>query len=242
MKMNSREFYDRFSVGYEAYAERRRAYLSAVDALVCQKIRTHGIAKNIADIGCGTASRSIRIAHSLSIPSITVVDSSHAMLRIAGRHKNCITLCEDVARSNLNLKSTYDIVLCLWNVLGHVTTNDARVHMLRNLAGLLTRKSLLFLDVNNLYNFSAYGFFNVLRNIMLDAIPFRRYSGDFVARISVERVLLETPVHLFSHQEISRLFKKVGLKIVNQYTLNYETGDIMRSKYTGQLLYVLALL
>lgn len=241
MKINSQEFYDRFFVAYEAYAEGRRAYLSAVDDIISKKISTRGSVQTVADIGCGTATRSIHIARTLSIPHITLVDSSNNMLLAARRHTGASIFCEDVSRDDFSLNGTHDAVLCLWNVLGHVATEDARICMLRNLARLLSSHSFLFLDVNNRYNFSEYGFVTALRNMIFDLLPFRRHVGDFVARIPVGQELLETTVHLFSPREMKQLLKKAGLKIIEQYAINYRTGRIMKNKYAGQLFYVLAL-
>ena len=66
---------------------------------------------------------------------------------------------EELASGGFESAERFDVITCLWNVLGHVPTAEKRLHALSAIASLLTPNGRFFLDVNHRYNARSYGVF-----------------------------------------------------------------------------------
>ena len=60
-------------------------------------------------------------------------------------------------RMKMVVPETFDVITCLWNVLGHVREFENRVRAMRAMKKLLSPEGRCFIDVNHRYNARAYG-------------------------------------------------------------------------------------
>src|SRR5882762_1286081 len=144
--------YDFVAPGYRELSERRRAYLDAVDAEILRLVPKGGA--SLIDVGAGDGRRALQIAKQAGITRVVLVEPSEGM-------KKLIPLGVEVWNERVEaLRETsqrFDLVLCLWNVLGHVASREWRVEALRNLTRVRSAGGLIFLDVMNRYNVAECG-------------------------------------------------------------------------------------
>ncbi len=234
--MRSTDFYTQFASEYDTYANEKRLYLAAIDAEIVARKKS---CESMIDIGCGTGGRSLRLAEKLKVKDLTLIDQSEGMLSHIPAKDAIHTICADLSRPGWNVQAKADLVVCLWNVFGHIPTREGRLQALKNSASCMHSESILFLDVNNRYNAAHYGIFSVLRNIMTDFFrPFVN-NGDYPLTISTSQGALQTTVHLFSPRELDPLFKEAGLVLQRCTAINYRTGKRAATFFGGQLLYEL---
>ncbi|MEK7172388.1 MAG: methyltransferase domain-containing protein, partial [Patescibacteria group bacterium] len=219
-------FYTKFASLYADYATNRVKYLSAVDSFIKNELRIPlEPNSSLIDIGSGDGKRAKKIANTFGIKDITLVDNSDGMIDLIKKIEAVKSIQANIADPDFNLDKKYDIVLCLWNVLGHIPSVDGRKIALNNLAGLVKSNGLIFFDVNNRYNRSQYGLKSVLQNILKDILASKSSNGDFKLKFDTEKELLQTNVHIFNPFEIEHLIKSAGLKIIKRQIINYKTGE-----------------
>ncbi len=234
---SSEDFYTEFTKSYEAYASNRRAFIDAVDNFVKSESALY---RSIIDVGSGNGKRARRIADSIKARSLTLVDNSSIMIDLSRQINNANVLFANIASPDFTSAKKYEIVLCLWNVLGHILSAKERNMALNNLKNLIATGGVLFLDINNRYNVSQYGIDAVLRNILKDALASKDSNGDFELTLDAGINEIRTKVHIFSPYEIERLIKSAGLKILKKQVINYSTGEKRKSIFGGQLIYKLS--
>ncbi len=232
----SKEFYDQFSSHYHNYSIQRQCYLRKIDQLL---LSTGKSASSLIDVGCGYGDRSLKLARSLNIGRVTLLDNSPCMLRYCNSQGHEKILL-DISSNNFSVNKKFDMVLCLWNVLGHVETEEKRIVALKNMRNLLTENGKLYIDVNNRHNISEYGYFSVIRNLFKSYFLFYRETGDFLLKMKSGDAVLQTKVHIFTVYEMKRLIKESGLKMVQRKIINYQDGKEVRSVFQGQLFFILS--
>lgn len=239
MILKSKFFYDNLSIWYDQYSGTRKEYNVSVNKIITERIsRTPKL--SILDVGCGTGSRILDINSKLGLKDIELVDESSEMLEIATRKTNFKCNQIDITNPEESLGRTFGVILCLWNVLGHSGSKIKCLNSLQFLRKHLENKeSLLFIDVNNKYNISQYGFFRVLKNMSLDLFRVSFLNGNFKTSILVGARNLTTEVHLFSPFEMRKYLNSCDLKIEKEFYVDYKTGKIRSSWLRGQLVYIL---
>lgn len=233
---SSETFYSRFSKLYAQYATTKQAYLSSINTFIKQEA---GIVKTMIDVGSGDGKRSKEIANLLGIGNFTLIDNSGGMVNLSKNIPGATIFKDDISNVAFKLENKYDVVLCLWNVLGHIAF-DRRVIALKNLASLINDGGFIFVDVNNRYNAVHYGIKAALKNICKDILTPKISNGDFELNINTDKGQINTIVHIFNPNEIKHLFKLAGLKIIKTEIINYKTGEVKNNFWSGQLLYKLA--
>lgn len=235
--MESSEFYAEFAPWYREYALKREAYLRSVDNFISADANGK---RSIIDIGAGDGTRLQKILATMdgSVGAVAV-DDSDGMVALLQKIPNLKVLKADIASPEFRHIGKYEIVLCLWNVIGHVTTEKERMVALKHMTDLLEDDGIIFLDVNNRYNVVQYGLGSVLMNIMKDIFSRGRRNGDFALTMKVGGKKIGTVVHLFSPIEIEKLINAAGLKVVQRWIINYETGRRVDNVWSGQLMYKL---
>jgi len=233
--LDAQSFYDRFAPLLSRYSANRATYLARVNELI---IGSCGQSiEKMLDVGCGDGSRAVQLAAGVGSPQLTLLDQSVGMLDLAAESAPQARLVKrDIGRSQLDLDETFDLVTCLWNVLGHVSRAD-RTTALRNMRRVLTPTGRVFLDVNNRYNIAAYGWRRVAANRLRDALC--GDGGDVVATVSVDGTTLRTYSHLFEQREMVRLVRSGGFYVRKIWSVDYQTGCIRGSGSFGQLLFEL---
>jgi ubiquinone/menaquinone biosynthesis C-methylase UbiE len=221
---------------YREYAERKIAYLSAVDRFVIE--HAPPVPAAVLDVGAGDGVRGMALAKELKAESIILADASVEMIaRCRLLHPTDVWLCEAQNLPQTGLR--FNLILCLWNVLGHLPDRANRVQALRAMGSLLAPGGAVFFDVNNRQNARNYGRWRVLGRVLLDAIAPDERRGDGTFQWKIGEQTLPAMGHLFTPAEIEDIIADSGLAIVRRAAVDYATGAMSASRWGGQLLYQL---
>ena len=147
-----------------------------------------------------------------------------------------LVLADD--RSYDTTAQRFDIITCLWNVLGHILTTEKRQCALSAISGLLSPKGKFFLDVNHRYNLRSYGVLPTSARWIHDLFHRTERNGDVVAKWSVGDASISTYGHVFTHREIMRLAHAAGLELEERIVIDYRDGTLRRWSMQGNLLYI----
>jgi SAM-dependent methyltransferase len=131
----------------------------------------------------------------------------------------------------------FDVITCLWNVLGHIAT-EKRQSVLNVMARLLTPQGKFFLDVNHRYNLHSYGIVPTIARWTRDCLFLNERNGDVIARWNVCEATISTYGHVFTHREIMRFADASGLELEERVVVDYEEGRVRRFAFMGNLLYI----
>jgi SAM-dependent methyltransferase len=237
----SAQYYDAVAAQYDRELERRRHYVDAVDAIVAQEAGARR-ARTILDIGTGNGRRLASILARTGCAGVGI-DGSPAMAAAAranGVHAEVMDVTDPAADlGRLEPAPPYDLVLALWNVLGHVGDTGARERALRTMRAAVAPAGAVIFDVNNRHNTAQYGWSQVAGHVIRDALG-RGNGGDFVVTRTVEGADsgISTTVHVFSVPEVRQLCAAAGLTPRTIRFIDYETGRPARSRLGGQILVV----
>lgn len=231
---SSEIFYTKFVNQYSDYSQIRYKYISAVNSFIANQAK---LFSTIIDVGSGDGKRSKKIADFVKATKLTLLDNSEGMIGIARKLDGVSVIYSDIASSKIQLNGKYKIVMCLWNVLGHISTNEKRKIAMLNMKNLMDIGGIIFLDVNNRYNIAQYGLKNVIKNICRDIFLPQKTNGDFEISFNIGSDYIKTMVHIFSPFEINKLIKQAGLKVMERKIINYKTGEFCHSIFGGQLVY-----
>jgi SAM-dependent methyltransferase len=227
--------YDRLAPYYSQFSKRRDAYLRSVEEQIAARIPAG--ARSLLDVGAGNGTRALRITAALGIQRVVLLEPSAKMLgdTPAG--------CELWRMRAEELDSTapsdrFDVVTCLWNVLGHISSFDARVRALRAVAQLLSPNGMVFVDVIHRYNVRSYGATMTAARWLRDRVAPSESNGDVKAHWQTTTGEISTYGHVFGDREMRRLADAAGLECVERIVIDYETGEIRRTSCAGNLLYV----
>lgn len=226
--------YDRIASVFADLSEQRRNYLSAIEGLVAASIPPGS--RSLLDVGAGDGSRSRRIAQSCGISELVLLEPSVAMQPSGVADAQIWTMRAE----DLHLVETrFDVILCLWNVLGHIFPAASRTEVLRQFARLLSPRGKAFVDVNHRYNARHYGALPTAMRFLRDTLLWSEENGDVEVNWTQFAAMCTTMGHVFTHKEVRSLIRAAGLNIERKFVVNYATGQQRRWDFEGQLLYVL---
>lgn len=224
--------YDRIGPVFARIAEKRRSYLDGIDRLVTSEISPGS--RSMLDVGAGDGGRARRIAQARDISELVLVEPSVAM---QGRDAQFRTMrAEELHWA----EGEFDVITCLWNVLGHIFPSEVRLEVLRQFARLASPQGRIFVDVQHRYNVRHYGAIPTALRFLRDRLRWSDTSGDVVVAWDVAGVRCTTRGHVFTHREFCSLAKAAGLHIEKRFVVDYATGERRRWSVEGHLLYVLA--
>lgn len=224
--------YDRIGPVFSRIAEKRRAYLESIDQLVISRILPGS--RSMLDVGAGDGSRARRIAQTRQISELVLVEPSVSM---QGRNAQFRTMRAE----ELHLvEGEFDVVTCLWNVLGHIFPSDARLEVLRQFARLTFPQGRIFVDIQHRYNARHYGAIPTALRFLRDQLRWNETNGDVVVAWDIEGVRCTTQGHVFTNREFRSLAQAAGLTIEKRFVVDYTTGECRQRSIEGHLLYVLA--
>lgn len=192
---------------------------------------------SLLDVGAGNGSRALRIARSVNIERLVLLEPSEGMRAL------CAPGCEIWPYDPRNIPDKcpqFEAITCLWNVLGHIQGMEQRVLALSKLKRILAPGGVMFLDVSHRYNAASYGWSNTLRRMAGDLLLRSEKRGDVVVAWHAGGRFIRTYGHVFTHPEMKRLFSSAGLRIEERWVINYESGRERRLPVSGNLLYKLA--
>ena len=226
--------YDRIAPEFEQLSNHRRAYLAGIEQLVISKIPHSSC--SLLDLGAGDGTRALRIAKATGIKNLVLLEPSAEMRKKWPAHVRGWSMrAEDLAERD----ETFDVITCLWNVLGHLSPHSSRIEVMRHCARLLAPDGRLFLDVNYRYNAAHYGLVPTALRILRDLARPDEQNGDVIVRWKIDGTTYATNGHVFTHSELRRMLRSAGLMLEKQFTVSYSTGKIHRSQLAGNPLYIL---
>jgi len=227
--------YDRLAHSYAELAHRREGYLIAVEREILERVPANS--KSLLDIGAGDGNRAFRIASQAGIRRIVLVEPSEKMI---GQTPNGAeiwrTRAEELGGRPSDEK--FDVITCLWNVLGHVRGMAHRSRALGAAQNLLSDEGKLFLDVTHRYNVGSYGLVPTAVRFLYDSFAPSHANGDVVASWDIGESCISTYGHVFTHREIMHLALASGLKLGERVVIDYQDGQVRASAFQGNLLYV----
>ena len=227
--------YDRLGPAYAQLSQRREQYLRAVEGLIVERL-PH-LAASLLDVGAGDGSRTARIASLGNLKRVVMIEPSAAL---AGQARTFGEIwpvrAEDLQPDSISER--FDVITCLWNVLGHIPTPESRLRALRSTARVLASEGRLFLDVNHRYNLRAYGLALTIGRWLQDRISPASANGDVTAKWTFDETSVSTYGHVFTHGEITRLARDAGLDLQERIIVDYSTGKRRWLACCGNLFYV----
>jgi 2-polyprenyl-3-methyl-5-hydroxy-6-metoxy-1,4-benzoquinol methylase len=226
--------YNAFAPFYSAYANTRAPYLRKIEDVVIAHTPRTG---SLLDVGAGDGSRALRIAHSADMRHIVLLEPS------AGMRAQCPPNLEIWPYSASEIPDSelqFDVITCLWNVLGHLESPQQRVSALWKFRDLLAPKGTVFLDVSHRYNAESYGWSVTFRRMVGDFFLRSEKRGDVAVVWKTGEQVIRTTGHVFTHSAIKQLVRSAGLKILRRWIISYETGKESKLPLRGHLLYQLA--
>jgi SAM-dependent methyltransferase len=227
--------YDRLGKNYAALCQRRDFYLRTVESCILERIPAGS--RSLLDIGSGDGRRALRLASESRIKRVVLLEPSAGMTAEPIRQVEIWRFHAEEMNASL-ISERFDVITCLWNVLGHVPNAALRQHALTNVAHLLTQDGRFFVDINHRYNAAAYGTVPTLARWLRDRIFPGDQNGDVTAKWNLGQISISTYGHVFTDREIMQLASAAGLSLEKRVIINYESGRIRRFPFTGNLLYI----
>jgi len=226
--------YDTFAPFYSGYAGARMPYLRRVEDIVITHIPRAG---SLLDVGAGDGIRAVRIARSANMRRVVLLEPS------AGMRAQCTPGIEIWPFSASEIPDSgvqFDVITCLWNVLGHLEGQQQRASALARFRKMLTPQGMAFLDVSHRYNTESYGWSMTFMRMAGDLFLRSEKRGDVSVTWKAGARTIHTTGHVFTHREIKWLVRSAGLKILRRWIISYETGRESKLPLRGHLLYQLA--
>jgi len=230
-EVSSKNYYTKIADSYNIISNKRTYYNTSVDNIIINQCKNK--IKTIMDVGCGDGKRGINIFEKTNAEEILLIDESEEILSCVEETKHI----KKISSSILDLKTEkkYDLIICLWNVLGHVETAEKRILTLKLLGELLKKNGFMFIDFNNRFNIKEYGYYSVIKNVLLNII--KKESGWY----TVKNEEFATKVYVHQYYEIIKMINKSNLKINKIYFIDYKTGKLVKNMFQGQILLSLSI-
>ncbi len=226
--------YDRVAPVYARLAAERGAYLDAIDRLVISRIPPGS--RSLLDVGAGDGARAARIAAAAGLRDLILLEPSGVMRSQCPAQANIWALrAEDLRRQ----QGSFNVITCLWNVLGHILPTAARVEVLRQFERLASPEGRIFIDVNHRYNAPHYGALATVARFLHDRVSPGDGNGDVRVSWNVEGHRVSTTGHVFTHREFTALCRDAALSIEKRFVVDYVSGRLRRWSWEGNLFYVL---
>jgi len=226
--------YDQIAPVFARLAEQRIPYLYGIDQLVISGIPAGS--RSLLDVGSGDGSRARRIAQARGIEELVLLEPSLAM---QGNGRVDAKVWNMRAEELRSVEAQFDVITCLWNVLGHIFPASARIEVLRQFARLSSRQGRIFVDVNRRYNARHYGWLRTGLRFLRDQVSWNEKTGDVVVAWDAGQEKCATQGHVFTGREFRALALGAGLSIETMLIVDYATGELRRWSCEGNLFYVL---
>ncbi len=217
-------------------SDQRRRYLAAVESLVIAGVPPGS--QSLLDVGAGDGTRSQRIAAAAGLKHVTLLEPSPAM-RV--HYPDDVTTWAMRAEDLRRQEGAFDVIACLWNVLGHILPADARVEVLRQCARLAAPRGRIFIDVSHRYNARHYGYPATAGRFLRDRFSTPGSHGDVRVVWPQGGEACTTTGHVFTHAEFAGLCREASVAIEKRYVIDYASGATCRRAFQGNLMYVLRL-
>lgn len=225
--------YDRLAPHYRGFAQGRAIYLEAVDRYVTEHA-VHG--GRMLDVGSGDGVRAVRIARDLGASRLVLSEPSAGMAALC-REQTVDAVWQTPAQELPDSSERFEVVTCLWNVLGHLPGREARIAAFEGMRRLLAPRGQIFCDVNNRHNARAYGAARVMARRFIDGVMPDERRGDTCFEWVVGGERISATGHLFTPREMRGLIAAAGLVVTHELAIDYATGAVSECPWDGQLVY-----
>ena len=224
--------YDLFAPYYRSYCTKRARYLEKIEQVVISEAQG---APSLLDIGAGDGRRALRIAAEINAKRVVLVEPSAAMRAQCSAARADFLSCRAL-EIPLPVHG-FDVITCLWNVLGHMQDAAERVESLSRMKQLLRPGGKIFLDVSHRYNAATFGWTKTLLRIAHDMLFRSERHGDVVVSWNLGEQRILTQGHVFTTREMNRLLQQAGLRVKRRWVIGYENGEERKLSFLGNLLY-----
>jgi SAM-dependent methyltransferase len=244
--------YDRVAPFYREMARPRQRYLERIEQLVIARVPRGS--RSLLDVGAGDGARTFIIAQAAGLDDVVLLEPSCGMVRNwQGAAEVWAIRAEELgsdqspsdplaaghyAGASAPNLGRFDVITCLWNVLGHIRPSSKRADVLGELSRMLSSRGLLFVDVNHRYNIRSYGLFRTVGRYLWDHVSPDEANGDVTASWKFGSTHCSTYGHVFTDKEIGKLAAASRLRIKERLAVDYERGAVTRFGFQGSLLYV----
>ena len=211
-------------------SQNKKLYIESINNLIFNYVSKP--VNYYLDAGGGDGIRASAISKKINAKHTVLIDRSQSMIDLV-KSKN-FKYVSRIKIADFKYNQKFNLITCLWNVMGHIDSRKERLASLVNLRKLLSEDGLLIIDVNNRYNFN-YGLVNVFKNIIKDIFPYNSKKKGWFRFEHREKFF---PVYLHSPFEILRDLKHIGFKDFKTFTVDYNNGKIYRNLFFGQLLII----
>lgn len=239
--MNNK-YYDEVAKDYEGFSNRRLNYINKINNLIIEHLNNNNDNNSkLLDVGAGDGSRGFNLSKKLNIDNITMIEPSKELFKLCEKIDGITNIynisCENISKKIVG--DNFNIVICLWNVLGHVGNTELRIKSLQNISNVLSDDGRIFLDVNNRHNSNSYGVLEVLKRKIIDGFNFKEERGDAFFTIKYNNQEFQMSGHLFIPKEMLNLIEKTNLEIEKVVSVDYNSGKVDNNLSKGQLFYVI---
>ena len=235
--MSGQSAYDALAPHYREYAQKKSAYLDAVDRFILGRVPSG--AESLLDVGAGDGVRGMALARKLGMKYTVLCDNSTEMA-VRCKEQSPDEVWETRAEELPDTGKHFDVIVCLWNTLGHLLGRNERVRALTKMRNLLKDGGSIFFDVNNRHNAASYGWLRVFARVFVDALYFDERRGNATFDWEIGGKVYPGMGHLFTPREIESIVKESGLSILERKAIDYSTGAFSDSLLKGQLVYMVA--
>ena len=197
-----------------------------------------GDAGSLLDVGAGDGVRAMGLARAGGVRRVVLCDSS-AEMAARCRALAPAEVWELPVEALPAAGGPFDVICCLWNVLGHLENGDARSAALSRMKELLSGRGAIFFDVNNRHNAAAYGWLRVAGRVVVDFLDPDERRGDASYEWRIGEKSFPAMGHLFTPREIGRIIAAAGLVVRKRLAIDYETGARSDSPLRGQLVFMI---
>lgn len=235
-----REHFTAIAQSYDEKSAQRKNYLTAIDQLVRAALpATNGQPFFVLDAGCGTGSRAERIFRPIGNAKVYGCDISSAMLKIAaGKHLSGVTqgdFCHLPFRSG-----SFQVVICLFNAIGYLEDEQARLNTLREFHRVLARDGLLCIDFMNRWHLGeGLRYRRTLQSATWTYLKSLGWSsanrGNLHFALPINGRTVQGFVHGFSRGEVRRLLRAAGFRIKQELVVGYDSGQLKQWFWQGQI-------
>jgi SAM-dependent methyltransferase len=227
--------YDCIAPVYARLAAQRNAYIETVDRIVMSEIPAGS--RSLLDVGAGDGARALRIGRAAGVREIILLEPSARMRSLCPADATVWAMrAEDLHQRQ---GASFDVITCLWNVLGHIFPASARVEVLRQFARLASPAGKIFIDLNHRYNARHYGWAAAALRFLKDWASPNDTNGDVTVNWNTGGHRCSTAGHVFTGREVAALTRAAGLTIESRFVIDYASGQLRRRSFGGNLLYVL---
>lgn len=224
--------YDRLAASFSVLSEQKQPYLERIDELIISRISPGS--RSLLDVGAGNGRRAEKIARARGLKELVLLEPSAAMSQT---WPPTAAVWQMRAEDFVRAERRFDVITCLWNVLGHIRSSSTRIKILVELKHSLSLRGRLFIDVNHRYNARAYGVFKTVARFLHDQLEPNDSNGD--VDVSWPGLEGHTYGHVFTDGEFVSITTQAGLAVEERIVVDYKSGKIRRFGFEGNLLYVL---